>query len=265
MLLNDIDKIFEYIDQGFLTILNNNKIKTVSEFLCTDPVKVVKLSESGCLKLNLKTILILRKYLFTHHSSSASGGWYSNHQISNKAFETDIKNIDKILNGGLKGGLVYEVYGLPGSGRTQLTLHLAAINAIKGGNTLFIDTKNDFCFDRFCEILTSNLKSVKPTAKRVKLNCDENDELIESYVNKVRMAKVYEMESLLDTMSCVVNDMDNLTCENDMLPENWKFYRNVRLLVLDNIASIVLPLLGNDSYPMSDITALTSQLIEKIR
>lgn len=267
MLLNNIDKVFEYIDQGFLTILNNNGIKTVSEFLCTDPVKVLKFSEDGCCqqKLNLKTILILRRYLFTHHASSAAGSWYSNNQISNKTLETDVKNIDKILNGGFKGGLVYEVYGLPGSGRTQLTLHLAAVNAIKGGNTLFIDTKNDFCVDRFCEVLATNLKSAKPTAKRIKLNCDENDELIESYLNKIKMAKVYEMELLLDTISGVLNDMNNLTCENDMVPESWKFYRNVRLLVLDNIASIVLPLLGNDRYTMSDITALTSQLIEKIR
>ena len=59
--------------------------------------------------------------------------------------------------------------------------------------------------------------------------------------------------------------MNNLVGENDMLAENWKFYRNVRLLVLDNVASIVLPLLGNDSYPMSDIAALTSQLIENLR
>ena len=141
MLLNNIDKVFEYIDQGFLTILNNNGIKTVSEFLCTDPVKVIKFSENGCCqqKLNLKTVITLRKYLFTHHASSAAGSWYSNNQISNKAIEIDIKNIDKMLNKGFKRGLVYEVYGLPGSGRTQLTLNLAAVNAIKGGNTLSID------------------------------------------------------------------------------------------------------------------------------
>ena len=267
MLLNNIDKVFEYIDQGFLTILNINGIKTVYDFLCTDPVNVVKFSENGCCqqKVDLKTIINLRKYLFTHHASSAAGSWYSNNQISNKSIELDITNIDKILNRGFKGGLVYEAYGLPGSGRTQLTLHLAAVNAIKGGNTLFIDTKNDFSLDRFCEILSGNLKSAKPTAKRMKLNCDATDELIESYLNKIRLAKVYEMELLLDTISGVMNDMNNLTCENDMLPENWKFYRNVRLLVLDNIASIVLPLLGNDRYTMSDISALTSQLIEKIR
>ena len=267
MLLQDIDTIFEYVDQTFITTINKNGIWNVSEFLANDPEKIVELSknESCEQNQNLKSILKLRKFLFTHHASSAAGSWYSNNGIKSHTLESGIQCLDKILDGGFKGGLVYEVYGLPGSGRTQLALHLAAINAINGGNTLFIDTKNDFFVDRFSEILTNNLSVAEPASKRIKRNCDENDELLEGYLNKVRMAKLYVMEHLLDIFCNVVNDMNSLTCENDMLPDNWKFYRNIKLLVIDNIASLVLPLLGNERYPMSDIITLTSQLIEKIR
>ena len=266
MLLQNTEKIFEYINQKFLTVLEKKGIRTVSQFLCADPVEVAKYSEdTSAEKVTLKTIISLRKYFFTQHAVSAAGSWYCNNQITNNTLETDVKNLDMTLSGGFKGGVIYEIYGSPGSGRTQLTLHTTAKNAMKGGNTLYIDTKNDFCIDRFCEIISSNFKSIKPPVKRIKPNCDENEELIEGYLNKVRVAKVFQIETLLNTTSEVANIMNNLVGENDMLAENWKFYRNVRLLVLDNVASIVLPLLGNDSYPMSDIAALTSQLIENLR
>ena len=267
MLLQSIDRIHEFLDQRSLNILNDNGIFSVSEFLCIDPNKVVEFfqGEPFDKKHSTSSILNCRKFLFSHHAAIAAGSWYSNVRTKNNIIETGIKCLDNILNGGFKGGLVYEVYGLPGSGRTQLALQIAANNTLHDGNTLYIDTKNDFCIDRFCEIVQNNLKHPKPPAKRKKLSCDENDELLESYINRVRMAKVYDMESLLATLGDIVNDMNSLTRENDMLLDTWKFYRNIRLLVIDNIASVVLPMLGNDHYPMSDITALTSQLIENIR
>ena len=102
---------------------------------------------------------------------------------------------------------MYEVYGLPGGGRTQLVLHLAAKNALQGYNSLYIDTKNDFCIDRFSEIISGTLDSTNPNkAKKIKLNCDQNDELLESYVNKVKIAKVFNIESLLKKVTiCVYN------------------------------------------------------------
>ena len=267
MLLNNVERIYEFLDEQHLNTLNNNGIRTVSEFISVEPQRVTALCRSAsCEKIpDLKSILRFRKFLFIHHAPCAAGGWHSNRQIKNNILATGIEDIDKVLNGGFKGGLVYEVYGLPGSGRTQLALFVTVNNALCGGNTLYIDTKNDFCIDRFSEILSNTLKPPRHAEKRIKINCDEHEELLERYVKKVRMAKIYDMEPLLAAVSDILNNLDNLTCENDMLPEDWKFYRNIRLLVIDNIASIVLPLLGNDGYNMGDITGLTSQFIEKIR
>ena len=266
MLLSNVGSTYEFLDEECLNILNRNGIKRVSDFLSVDPEKIISLC--NCLSsgktLDLQSILSFRKYLFTHYAAFAAGGWYSNVRKST-ILATGVECMDNILCGGLKSGFIYEIYGFPGSGRTQFALFITANNAADKGNTLYIDTKNDFCIDRFCEIMSSKLKPNNSVAKRMKLNCDEHEEIMEGYVKNVRMAKVYDMESLLDAVSEIANSMDNLSGENDMLPEDWKFYKNIRLLVIDNIASIVLPLLGNEQYTMGDITALTSQFIEKIR
>ena len=268
MLLHEISKVNEFIDQEFIKTLNNQGIWSISDFIDEDPENIVKLSHNNPSEINLSLQLVLkfRKYLLANYPCQAAGTWYrDNRSIPNK-LKSGISSFDHILDGGFKGGLVYEVYGLPGGGRTQLVLHLAAKNALQGYNSLYIDTKNDFCIDRFSEIISRTLDSSNPNkAKKIKLNCDQNDQLLESYVNKVKIAKVFDIESLLEITSNIADDLSTLTSNNNMLPDTWKFYRNIRLLLIDNIASIVLPLLGSERYPMSDITSLTSQLIDKLR
>ena len=55
--------------------------------------------------------------------------------------------------GGLQGGLVYEVFGCSGSGKTELCLTAAAVCAEGGGRVTYVDTKGDFCAARFGDIL----------------------------------------------------------------------------------------------------------------
>jgi len=266
MLLENVDKIHEFFSPDFIAELSKNEIRTVSDFQRVDPENIVEISqECKCEpKENLTTVFKFRKYLFTTYAAYSAESWYSINPFKSNVLKTRVKVLDDVINGGFKGGVIYEAYGMPGSGRTQLCLHLAAINALDGGNTLYIDTKNDFCVDRFCEILTNNLKKQKES-KRIKLDCDINDELIQSYLNRVKLSKIYNIHSLLSSISNIIQNLNDLTSENCLSAENWKFYRNVKLLVIDNIASIVLPLLGDEKYPMGDITALTSDVIDKIR
>ena len=268
MLLENIERVHSFISPDFVKVLSQHGIKTVSDFVRVEPKKVVEISQDcKCEEkdnVNIAFVFKFRKFLLTSYASYSAQSWYSTNPIKSNILKTGINEFDEILKYGLKGGFIYEVYGMPGSGRTQLCLYLAATNALKGGNTLYVDTKNDFCVDRFCEILTRNLEP-RNEAKRIKLNCDVNEELIQSYLNKVRLSKIYSIQSLLSNLSNIIKNLNDLTCENCMTTENWKFYRNIRLLVIDNIASLVLPLLGDNQYPMSDITAFTSEAIDKIR
>ena len=263
MLLDNVVKIHEFYSPEFVSELNKKGIKTVSDFLRFDPESIVEISlNSKCEpKEILSTVFKFRKYLFTSYANYAAESWYSVNPLASNVLETRIKVLDEVLKGGFKGGVIYEAYGMPGSGRTQLCLHLAVNNSLNGGNTLYIDTKNDFCIDRFCEILTHNLLE----AKQMKRNCDINDELMQSYLNRVKLLKVYNIHSLLRSISNIIKNLNDLKGENCFTAESWKFYRNIRLLIIDNIASMVLPLLGDDNYPMNEITSLTSELIDKLR
>ena len=61
-----------------------------------------------------------------------------------------------MLGGGLGSGLVTELFGHPGTGKTQLCLTAAATSLLTSpGLVFYIDTKGDFSVERFIQILES--------------------------------------------------------------------------------------------------------------
>ncbi len=67
--------------------------------------------------------------------------------------ETGLKKLDQSLDGGIKEGLITDVYGQNATGKTQLTFQIC-INAIKNEkNVLFQDTTGNFRPERLIEML----------------------------------------------------------------------------------------------------------------
>ncbi|KFM20693.1 DNA repair protein [Marine Group I thaumarchaeote SCGC RSA3] len=57
---------------------------------------------------------------------------------------TGLQKLDKSLSGGISDGIIVDIFGKNGTGKTQLLLQLA-INSIKnGGNVLYFDTTGGF-------------------------------------------------------------------------------------------------------------------------
>lgn len=65
---------------------------------------------------------------------------------------TGCKAIDKMLGGGIPKGILLDVYGVSGSGKTQFAFQISAISASKGYDVFFIDTINTFRPERVAEI-----------------------------------------------------------------------------------------------------------------
>lgn len=62
------------------------------------------------------------------------------------------ETLDTLLGGGIRSGLITDVYGESGSGKTQLCFTLA-VNCIKnGGKVMFVDTAGTFRPERIMEI-----------------------------------------------------------------------------------------------------------------
>ena len=65
---------------------------------------------------------------------------------------TGLKKLDTFLSGGIPNGVIIDIFGGNGTGKTQLVLQLS-INSIKnGGNVLFLDTTGGFRPERILEI-----------------------------------------------------------------------------------------------------------------
>ncbi len=65
---------------------------------------------------------------------------------------TGLKKLDNFLSGGIPNGVIVDIFGGNGTGKTQLLLQLS-INSIKdGGKVLFLDTTGGFRPERILEI-----------------------------------------------------------------------------------------------------------------
>lgn len=123
---------------------------------------------------------------------------------------------------GLNPNYIYELYGPPGSGKTQIAMHLASKMADMGKNVLYVDTKNDFSKARLSS-LTNHLCHVK-------------------------LAKVFDLDEALKIMSSLANIREPL---------------GVKLLVLDNIASLIWPLLEDNN--IGHALGLVAVLVKNLR
>ena len=65
---------------------------------------------------------------------------------------TGSEHIDEFLNGGLEKGIVNNVYGESGSGKTNLCVQVAAEVAENGGKVAYIDTEAGFSPERFLQM-----------------------------------------------------------------------------------------------------------------
>ena len=65
---------------------------------------------------------------------------------------TGLQNLDKFLKGGIPSGVITDIYGANGTGKTQFLLQIT-INSIKhGGKVLFLDTTGGFRPERIVEM-----------------------------------------------------------------------------------------------------------------
>ncbi len=71
---------------------------------------------------------------------------------------TGLQKLDEFLSGGIPDGVIVDIFGGNGTGKTQLLLQLS-INSIKnGGHVLYLDTTGEFRPERILEI-QNNLKN----------------------------------------------------------------------------------------------------------
>ena len=87
----------------------------------------------------------------------------------NSMISTGLKKLDQFLGGGIKEGLITDVYGSNATGKTQLALQIS-LNVLKnGGQVLFQDTTGEFRPERLVEMM--QLRKIDPSLlDKIKVN-----------------------------------------------------------------------------------------------
>lgn len=106
---------------------------------------------------------------------------------------TGSENLDTLLGGGVRAGMITDVYGESGSGKTQLCFTLAVNCINKNGKVLFVDTAGTFRPERIIDIGGSRDVLEKITYHRALVTADQ--------INSVQ--KIFDLDPQLVVIDTV--------------------------------------------------------------
>ena len=69
---------------------------------------------------------------------------------------TGIKKLNQLLDGGIKNGIITDIFGADGTGKTQLVMQICIHSLQKGGHVFFHDTTGEFRPERMLQIIKTN-------------------------------------------------------------------------------------------------------------
>ncbi|KAG5879905.1 hypothetical protein JTB14_018448 [Gonioctena quinquepunctata] len=200
--------IHTFFDSKVLELLGKKQIFTVLDFLSSDP----KLIEKGT-NSTFREILEVRKQLLKKYSARPENAFdYYQYILHHCAIiQTGVKNLDQLLEGGLFTSNIYEICGLPSSGKTLFCLTLLKNVALSMTNTriYYLDTKFDF------------------RAKKMKhmLNHLGKEKVVE-VMNNIMVSRIQTKQELLDTL-----------IELRELVQNGS---NIKLVIIDSLPPLYL-------------------------
>lgn len=92
-------------------------------------------------------------------------------RLNEEFLKSGSENLDYILGGGFPAGVVAQIYGEAGSGKSNICMSAAVNAALRGEEIIFIDTESSFNRTRFEQIAKERAAEV---AKRIYLHRPKN-------------------------------------------------------------------------------------------
>ena len=98
---------------------------------------------------------------------------------------TGIKKLDNFLGGGIKNGIITDIFGSTGTGKTQLAMQITINSLLQGGQALFQDTTGQFRPERMLEMI-KNRNLEQNILDRVKVGRITNASEQIQYLSKIK-------------------------------------------------------------------------------
>jgi RecA/RadA recombinase len=154
---------------------------------------------------------------------------------------TGSKALDGLLGGGIHTGMITDIYGESGSGKSQLCFTLCANCAKEAASTLFIDTTGTFRPERIMEISGSQLALEKITFIRAFTTIDQTN----------ATKKIIEVQPTL----VVVDSLTALFSTDYSGPERhralMKYLHELALLAISSRCAIVVTNMVRTAPPIT--------------
>ena len=246
------------LDKRSVALLAQYNVRSLAQLLATRPEKLASM-----LAISYTAAAELRRQLFQQFSSFPSLGLedYQARLEREVTVSTGSTQLDTLLGGGLLGGRVTEVYGYPGTGKTQLCLTAAVTSLLRtGGSVAYIDTKGDFCPQRLLQILEAR----SPAAARDQV-CDRLR--LCSATSAAALLEAVTRVETMEEVSLVVVLCTVLYCVCTVLycTELFCAVLQVRLVVVDNISRPLMRLVINSELQRAlSLAARVTQLLHKV-
>jgi len=205
------------LTQKVLDCLIVNNIKTASAFVAHQPAILY----AKCELLSLEEIFTLRNYFiqnFEHNEVNLD--------------PSNVKQLKNDIIQPLKSDYIYEIFGSPGSGKTQISMYLSAELAKQDRKVLYIDTKNDFSITRLKSYFGDNL----------------SEDTLQCKIKNIKLAKAFDLDQALKLTNGLASAKESY---------------EIDLIILDNITSLVLPLLEDDA--ISNIFSQVGNLVKNLK
>ncbi|CAC5400336.1 RAD51L3 [Mytilus coruscus] len=202
-----------------VSTLKDNGIRSVIDLITQN---LEDLSQKT--KLSYKDLVAIVNVLLAQYSTFPVTGeaLYNTVLTSTSILPTACQGFDQILDGGLYTGEVTEVAGEIASGKTQICLSMtASVICHSKQNVMYVDTSGGFCAERLEEIL------------HTKYQQGDNSDVF----SHIRCLQTYDIYSLLSELQQI---KVNITQQSD------PFYSGLKLIIIDNVASVIYPILGGN-------------------
>jgi len=116
---------------------------------------------------------------------------------------TGAKKLDKFLGGGIKNGIITDIFGANGTGKTQLAIQISVNCLEQGGHVFFQDTTGNFKPERMHQVMKNRNMDV-------------------SLMDKVKVARITNTSEQIKFLSKINSNFDLIVIDN--VSDLWKSY-----------------------------------------
>nr|KAF6416921.1 hypothetical protein HJG59_015249 [Molossus molossus] len=191
--------------------------------------------------LSYKALVALRRVLLAQFSAFPFNGadLYEELKTSTAILSTGIGSLDKLLDAGLYTGEVTEITGVPGSGKTQVCLCVAANVAHSlQQNVLYIDSNGGLTASRILQLLQARTPDEEEQAEALQ---------------RIQVVHAFDIFQMLD----VLQDLRGAVAQQVSNSSG-----TVKVIIVDSVTAVISPLLGGQQR---EGLALMMQLAQELK